>query len=235
MAGRRPRHVALDGVEPADRRRLVRRGPGVSGAVTAGTRIVPGHGRSALGGSTRIGARRRRLTPRGSSLRLEQRFSAWDLRPADDGFLLGILAMTAPPRRGLARSGAATPEGLWGSLKMWVKSVQNRGHIGGGGCRSMSERVSPRKCGDGAALGRLVESGMSDECALTSGALRDARLDFPRAGGLRSSVETARNVQELAVLLGRRCPRRARESGLAVTNRSTRCCIRRRQPAHRGA
>ena len=47
----------------------------------------------------------------------------------------------------------------------------------------MSERVSPRKCGDGAALGRLVESGMSDECALTSGALRDARLDFPRAGG----------------------------------------------------
>jgi len=101
--------VALDGVEPADRRRLVRRGPGVSGAVTAGTRIVPGHGRSALGGSTRIGARRRQLTPRGSSLRLEQRFSAWDLRPADDGFLLGILAMTAPPRRGLARSGAATP------------------------------------------------------------------------------------------------------------------------------
>src|SRR5690625_7730049 len=87
MAGRRPRHVALDGVEPADRRRLVRRGPGVSGAVTAGTRIVPGHGRSALGGSTRIDARRRRLTPRGSSLRLEQRFSAWDLRPADDGFL----------------------------------------------------------------------------------------------------------------------------------------------------
>lgn len=61
----------------------------------------------------------------------------------------------------------------------------------------MSERVSPRKCGDGAALGRLVESGMSDECALTSGALRDARLDFPRAGGLRSSVETARNVQDL--------------------------------------
>lgn len=62
----------------------------------------------------------------------------------------------------------------------------------------MSERVSPRKCGDGAALGRLVESGMSDECALTSGALRDARLDFPRAGGYdpRSRLqEMCKNLQ----------------------------------------